>query len=203
MAQITDISELDTDQQYSYADYLNWQFDQAVELIKGKIFKMSPAPRTNHQRISFVLSGMLFNHFNLQECYAFAAPFDVRLYDRKKSKKENKDIHTVVQPDLSVICDKTKIDEFGCNGAPDLMVEILSPGNSTKEMRLKFDLYEEVGVREYWIIDPDHKIAHVFYSDSAGKYKLSKIYVHDEELQSVIFDDLKIDLREVFPEETF
>ena len=106
---ITDINELDLDKTYSYADYLTWQFQEKLELIKGKIFKMSPAPSTNHQRISMELAGILYNFFKPHQCNLFAAPFDVRLIDKKKSTLD-KEIFTVVQPDLCVICDETKID---------------------------------------------------------------------------------------------
>ncbi|MBN2663703.1 MAG: Uma2 family endonuclease [Bacteroidales bacterium] len=203
MATITDISELNPNGVYSYADYLTWRFEQVVEIIKGKIWKMSPAPKTGHQRISFKLSGIFYNNTNLKSCDAFAAPFDVRLYNKKKSSKANKDIFSVVQPDLCIICDKEKIDELGCLGAPDLIVEILSRGNSKKEMRVKYDLYEESGVREYWIADPEHQTVHVFALDVDEKYQLSKIYLREDVLQSVIFKDMKIDLQEVFPEENF
>jgi len=203
MAVITDISQLDPDSKYTYTDYLTWEFDEAVELIKGKILKISPAPRTRHQRISFYLSGKFFNYFNLDSCDVFSAPFDVRLFDKTKSEKARKEIHTVVQTDLSVICDQNKIDEYGCIGAPDLIVEILSPGNSTKEMRTKFNLYEESGVREYWVADPEHQTIHLFYADEQDKYQLSKIYLYEDVLQSVIFPELKINLKGVFPEEAF
>lgn len=95
-----------------------------------------------------------FNHFNNQPCEAYAAPFDVRLYNCTRSLKADRDIYTVVQPDLCIICDLEKLDERGCLGAPDLVVEILSPGNAVREMKIKKELYGESGVREYWIVDP-------------------------------------------------
>ena len=147
------------------------------------------------------ISGMLFHYFRKHKCNLFAAPFDVRLYDKKKSAKANKDIFTVVQPDLCIICDNEKIDELGCIGAPDLIIEILSPGNSKKEMRTKYNLYEELGVREYWIADPDHQTVHLFFMNEKEEYQLDKIYLREDMLASVIFSDLKIDLQEVFPEE--
>jgi Uma2 family endonuclease len=203
MAVITDISQLDPGKDYTYADYLTWKFDEAVELIKGKILKMSPAPRTRHQRILRNLNILFNSVMNFEQCEYFIAPFDVRLYDKTKSQKARKEIHTVVQPDLCIICDQNKIDEYGCIGAPDLIVEILSPGNSTKEMRTKFNLYEESGVREYWVADPEHQTIHLFYADEQDKYQLSKIYVYEDILQSVIFPELTVDLKDVFPEETF
>ncbi len=195
---ITDISQLDLNKTYSYADYLTWQFEQYVELIKGKIWKMSPAPRTSHQRISWNFTGLFFNYLQKKACKAFAAPFDVRLYDKKRYEKANKHIFTVVQPDLCVICDNSKIDDFGCLGAPDLIVEILSPGNSKKEMRVKYELYEESGVREYWVADPERQTVQVFTLNENDKFETKKIFVSDDVMHSFIFEDLQIDLNQVF-----
>jgi Uma2 family endonuclease len=195
---ITDISQLNMQGTYSYADYLAWQFEQFVELIKGRIWKMSPAPRTIHQRVAWNLVLIIGNYLKQKECKAFSAPFDVRLFDKKKSVKINQEIFTVVQPDLCVICDNSKIDEYGCLGAPDLIIEILSPGNSKKEMRVKYDLYQESGVREYWIADPEHQTVQVFALNEQEIYQNRAIYVHDDVMQSYIFPDLKIDLTEVF-----
>ncbi len=198
MTTITDISQLNMQGTYSYADYLAWQFEQFVELIKGRIWKMSPAPRTIHQRVAWNLVLIIGNYLKLKDCKAFSAPFDVRLFDKKKSVKTNQEIFTVVQPDLCVICEKAKIDEYGCLGAPDLIIEILSPGNSKKEMRVKYDLYQESGVREYWIADPEHQTVQVFALNEQEIYQNRAIYVHDDVMQSYIFPDLKIDLTEVF-----
>jgi hypothetical protein len=118
MPKITHIEQLDLNQTYSYADYLTWQLNEAVELIKGKIMLMSPAPNVRHQDISN-LSRFLSAYFNHKKCRVYAAPFDVRLYDRKKSLLASQDIHTVVQPDLCVICHPEILDKQGCNGAPD------------------------------------------------------------------------------------
>ncbi|MDZ7877198.1 MAG: Uma2 family endonuclease [Saprospiraceae bacterium] len=96
-----------------------------------------------------MLSGVFYNAFQNHDCKVYAAPFDVRVYDKKRFLKANKDVYTVVQPDLCIICDENKLDDKGCIGAPDLIVEILSPSNSTKEMQTKKDLYAETGVREY------------------------------------------------------
>jgi len=122
------------------------------------------------------------------------------LYDKKKSEKVNQDIFTVVQPDLCIICDKTKIDELGCLGAPDLIVEILSPGNSRKEMRVKYELYEESGVREYWVADPERQTVHVFGLNEKEVFESKKIFVSDDVMHSFIFPDLLIDLNEIFQE---
>jgi Uma2 family endonuclease len=198
MPNIMDLSELDTvNGIYSYADYLTWQFEQTVELIKGKILQMS-APSRRHQGISRELNGLFFNHFRNHQCRLYAAPFDVRLYDKRKSVKANKEVLTVVQPDICIICDLDKLDDKGCLGSPDLVIEILSPGNSSKEMKLKKSLYEENGIREYWIIDPEHEYAFQFNLLESGVYSPATIYVNDDILNCVIFPTLTIDLNEVF-----
>ena len=192
----TDINELDLKKTYSYADYLTWQFQDKLELIKGKIFKMSPAPSTNHQRISMELAGILYNFFKPHQCNLFAAPFDVRLIDKKKSTLD-KEIFTVVQPDLCVICDETKIDERGAIGAPDLVIEILSPGNPNKEMKYKFDLYEEAGVQEYWIVNPADKTLFIYVlkeNQFIGMHPL----IEEDSIQSKLFPDLDFQLAEIF-----
>lgn len=193
---VTDINDLDLDGTYTYADYLLWQFEERLELIKGKIFKMSPAPNTSHQLISSKLQGNLFMHLKGKSCYLFSAPFDVRLFNAKKSAFANRDIYTVVQPDLCVVCDKNKLDEKGCLGAPDLVIEILSPGNSKKEVDNKFDLYQESGVREYWIVQPLDQNIFIFALSDSGIFVGLKPAT--EELHSVIFPELSINLKEIF-----
>jgi Uma2 family endonuclease len=198
MAKITHLSQLDLSQSYSYADYLTWQFSETVELIKGKIMLMSPAPNVRHQRISADLSGMLYNFFKHKKCQFFAAPFDVRLYNRQKSILTNQDIHTVLQPDLCVICNPDQLDKQGCNGAPDWIIEILSKGNSKREMQIKYALYEESGVGEYWIVYPEHQAIHQFVLDEKGCYQLKHMFVDDDIARPALFPDLAIDLAEVF-----
>ena len=195
--EITSIAQLDINGRYSYADYLRWKFEESVELIKGRLMPM-PTPTRKHQGISWQLTLKIGNHFKQRTCRAYAAPFDVRLLDRHRSAIANQDIHTVVQPDLCIICDIDKLDDKGCFGAPDLVVEILSPGNSAKEMRIKKELYEENSIREYWIIDPDRETAHQFCLTDKGVYAPPVIYIHDDTLNCAIFPDLQIDLLEVF-----
>ncbi len=148
--EITAFDQLDLNEVYSYADYLTWKFKERVELFKGKILAMSPAPSRQHQVISLNLSFELQKYLQRSPCQVFYAPFDVRL----QRQKENTEVHTVVQPDICVVCDATKLDDKGCVGAPELVIEILSPGNSRKEMNQKFSLYEEAGVLEYWLVQP-------------------------------------------------
>lgn len=187
---ITDINQLDLNGTYSYADYLLWKFKERVELFKGKIFKMSPAPNTKHQSISMNLTLGLGNIFK-NECRLFSAPFDVRFPKRGESQ-----IYTVVQPDLCIICDPNKLDDRGCIGAPDLIIEILSPGNSKKEMKLKFNLYEEAEVREYWIVDPNQESVLINVLEN-GKYNTQNPII-DDEVTSIIFPNLKIHTDDIF-----
>lgn len=197
---ITDISQLDPNGIYTYADYLRWRFEERIELIKGKIFKMSPAPSARHQKIAGRLHGNMFMYFRQSTCELYPAPFDVRLLDKRKTSRANGDVYTVVQPDISVICDKSKIDERGCIGAPDLIVEILSPGNSKKEIKTKYALYEENGVREYWVVYPSEQSLFQFVLNEEEKFVLKAAFAEDEVFNAHIFPDLQIDLAEVFAE---
>ena len=196
MKPITKFSQLDLTKQYSYADYLTWQFNERVELIRGWISKMSPAPGTSHQAVSWDIAYYFANYFRKTNCKTFAAPFDVRLLDSKKTNN-NQQVFSVVQPDICVICDEKKIDERGCVGAPDLIIEIVSPGNSKREMKTKYELYEENGVREYWIANPLEKNI-MLYVLKAKKYHLKKIYFDDDAIESILFKGLVIDLKEIF-----
>ena len=191
--EITNINQLDPLYGvYSYADYLLWKFKERVELFKGKLFKMS-APSALHQEISMRLAGELYQFFKGKDCKVFHAPFDVRLL---KESQDDKSIYTVVQPDICVVCDPEKIDKRGCDGAPDLVVEILSPGNSKKEMKYKYALYEEAQVSEYWIIDPDHQNILVYILKD-GKY-LNPINIVEGNIPSQKFPSLIIHTDDIF-----
>ena len=195
---ITSLDQLDFDKRYTYADYIKWKFEERVELLKGKLFKMA-APSSNHQEISSNLHGFLWSFLRKNPCKLYAAPFDVRL-PLPQSKVIDDKVDTVIQPDLCVVCDLSKITKKGCTGAPDLVVEILSPGNSRREMRDKFDIYEEAGVLEYWVVDPERRSVsrHVLEN---GKFKVLLPYLMDNDiLRSTLFEDLEIDLSEVFPD---
>ncbi len=193
MNYIYNFSDLDLNKSYTYADYLMWKFNERVELIKGKIFTMSPAPNTNHLQISRSLNRILDHFFHNNKCQLFYAPFDVVLSKTKDDKK----IKTVVQPDLGVICDLSKIDETKCNGAPDLVIEILSPGNSKKEMKIKYELYEENGVKEYWVIDPEHESVSVFILNKS-KFVPQKPLTTEDTLKSAVFPSLEFSVDEIF-----
>ncbi|AMR31152.1 hypothetical protein A0256_06800 [Mucilaginibacter sp. PAMC 26640] len=162
------IDDLDFSKTYTYADYYSWHFEERLELIKGKIFRMSPAPGGNHQIISVNISGELYTFLKGKSCKVFAAPFDVRLVRNEKSDKK---VKTVVQPDVCVICDLTKMaDPRSCLGAPEIVVEILSKGNNKKEIKIKYDLYEEFGVKEYWVVYPDEQSLIRYILNDEGKF---------------------------------
>lgn len=193
MATITDINQLDPNGIYTYADYLMWKFEERIELLKGRIFKMSPAPSTNHQRVFRKLFSKIDRFLEPCKCELFSAPFDVRLPNKGKNDEQ---IYTVVQPDICIICDPHKLDDRGCIGAPDLVVEILSPGNSKKEMKNKFDLYEEAGIAEYWVVFPAEETVLVNVLDN-GKYRTLRP-VSDDIIISERFPDLRIHTSTIF-----
>ena len=198
---ITDINQLDLNGTYSYADYLLWRFKERVELFKGKIFEMSPAPNLKHQRVSLLVTRYLDRFFENQKCGLFVAPFDVRLINFTKSTADNT-VFTVVQPDLCVICDQSKLDKRGCIGSPDLVVEILSPGNSKKELGIKFNLYEENGVLEYWIINQVEESV-LIYSLVNGKYIGTKPLIDEEKIISPLFQELDFEIAKIFVDQSW
>ncbi len=196
---VTDINQLDLSGNYTYKDYLNWKFDDMVELIKGKIFKMAPAPSAKHQRISRDLMLYIGNYLKNKNCEEFAAPFDVRLPLPPHQRSADK-IDTVVQPDISIICDLSKIDEKGCHGAPDWIIEILSKSTAQKDFKEKFEIYQHAGVKEYWIIHPSEQTVAPYILNEDGEYVLirQKLYVKGETIPVHTFPDFEIPLDEVF-----
>ncbi len=199
---ITSLQQLDFNKRYTYADYMAWQIKERVELFKGRLLPLA-APNVRHQEVSSNLQGRLWNFFANQPCKLFSAPFDVRLPLPVHKVKEDK-IDTVVQPDLCVICDLKKLDEQGCIGAPDLIIEILSPGNSRREMKDKFELYEEAKVLEYWVIDPVHNLAFTYQLDAATQKFIPTVPVltDQDSIKSTTFKGLTILLADIFPEDT-
>lgn len=189
--EITNINQLDLNKVYTYTDYLLWKFSEKIELLKGRILKMSPAPSRKHQEILRIINRRFDAYFYQQQCNMYFAPFDVRL-----PKKGETEIHTVVQPDLCVVCDESKLDERGCLGAPDLIVEILSPGNSKKEMKDKFEIYQEAGVREYWLVYPLDEMVLINVLEDGGYHTQNPIV--DDWVTSRIFPELKIHTDEIF-----
>ena len=189
------LADLNRDNLYTYADYFKWQFEERVELIKGKIFPMAPAANQRHQEIAGKVYFQLSNFLYKKPCKVFFAPFDVRL-PRKSNSDE--DIVTVLQPDLCVICDKAKLADIrGCLGAPDIVVEILSPSNSKKELKYKYDVYEESGVKEYWVVYTEEETMTV-YTLTNGAFVASRPLVAGDSVPASVLPGFALDLTEVF-----
>lgn len=192
---ITDISQLDLHKKHTYRDYLSWNLQEQVELIKGFLFKMTPAPSSEHQKISMSIGSAFHQYLKNRRCQVFSAPFDVRFYDIEDPSLE---ISNVVQPDISVICDPSKIDRHGCLGAPDLIVEILSPSTSEKDLTQKYDLYRSHGVSEYWIVTPIYKTVLIYTLDESGEYNPSRLFTRGDIVHSSVLKGFTLDLSEVF-----
>jgi len=188
---------LDLNKRYSFADYLTWWDDKRRELYNGFIKMMTPAPSVKHQTVSGQIFGLFWSQLRKHKCNVFHPPFDVRFPSKNGEISDNK-IYTVVQPDITVVCDKNKLDGKGCIGAPDLIVEILSLSTTKNDVEEKFKLYEENGVREYWIIHPNDETATVFFLEN-GKYQLQGIFAKGSKVKAGIFEGkIVIDLDEVF-----
>ena len=176
---------------YTYADYMTWTCEERYELIDGVTYLMSPGPTWMHQSISERISRRIGNFIEGGNCFLFYAPFDVRL---------NADAgdDTVVQPDISVVCDRSKLDAHGCVGAPDLIIEILSPSTRRHDLMLKFNVYLRAGVREYWIVDPEYKTVSVHILDN-GRY-VTNVYGETDHPSVHVLAGCEINLSEIFAE---
>jgi Uma2 family endonuclease len=193
-----EFKDLDLTKHYTYADYVKWTFDEAVELIKGRVFKMA-APLSNHQKTSGNIFRVFANYLHKKPCEVFSAPYDVRLPKPMSQRKSDKDIETVIQPDICIVCDKSKIDRRGCVGAPDLIVEILSKGTASKDVKDKFELYEESGVREYWIASIEDETVLVYRLNKNNQYQADhRPYAQGDTIRIGIFDDFVVDVEEIF-----
>jgi Uma2 family endonuclease len=182
---------------YTYADYIKWNIEERIELFKGRILKLA-APNTHHQSISGNLFLQIANFLKKLPCKVFAAPFDVRLPKYAGANKDE-EIVTVVQPDICVICNPNKLDTRGCCGAPDLVIEILSPGNSAKEVRLKYDIYQEAGVLEYWLINPVEQNLIVYSLDeNTNEFYGGKMYTNGDLIISTSIKGMNILVDDIF-----
>ena len=159
---------LDTTKRYTYADYLTWMDDMRRELYDGFVKMMTPAPSRGHQKISVQLLRHLVLYLDRKKCEVYHAPSDVRL--SKNKNKSDETIYTVLQPDLYVVCDLTKLDDRGCLGAPDLVIEITSPKTARRDLKDKYSIYEQHGVREYWIVNTSDENMMTFVLDANGKF---------------------------------
>jgi Uma2 family endonuclease len=189
------VEEPDPSLVYTYADYLKWNFEERLELFRGKIFKLS-APNTKHQVVTGSIYLSIGTFLKRQKCKPFIAPFDVRL--PVKNRKKDNEVTTVVQPDICVVCDEVKVDARGCCGAPDLVIEVLLPGNTKKEVKLKYELYEEAGVTEYWVVYPEEETIVVFILNEQQKYKSAVFYAADDTIKSASVPGFNIKLNDIF-----
>lgn len=184
--------------EYTYADYLTWPEDERWEIIDGEAYDMTPAPAPRHQLVLGELFYRLRGALEGRPCKVIPAPFDVRL--PVGNGQGDDAITSVVQPDISVICDGDKIDRRGCVGAPDLAVEILSPSTAHKDLTAKLSLYERSGVREYWVVNLERKSVLVFLLREKNGFAKSVEYRSPETLPSAVIDGLTVNLEEVFAE---
>lgn len=181
---------------FTYREYLEWDTEMRVELIDGAVYDMTPAPSRAHQRISMALSGGIWSHLgSTSSCEVYVAPFDVRL---PEGDEPDDLIRTVVQPDISVICDRSKLDDKGCRGAPDWIIEIISPATASGDYIRKLTLYEKHGVREYWIVHPVDRIVMVYCMDEEGRYGRPDIYSIEDSVEPRVIEGLVIELGRVF-----
>jgi len=180
---------------FTYADYVTWDDNERWEIIHGEAFNMTPAPATVHQLTAGEIFGQIWNQLKGKQCKVFSAPFDVRLPlgDQKEEEVEN-----IVQPDITVICDPGKLDKKGCLGTPDLVIEIVSPATSRRDKMEKFFLYEQVGVKEYWLVYPEDKLVEVFSLGTDGRYGRPDIYSEKNTIKLKVLPDLTVDLNPVF-----
>ena len=189
--------KLNSNERYSYADYLSWDDGKRWELIDGQIFCMSPSPMRQHQHISKLLGRQIDTYLSDKSCEMYYAPFDVRFVETEDNVADDY-IDTVVQPDIVVVCDPKKLDDRGCKGSPDLIIEILSPSTSRMDMTVKFELYQRFGVKEYWIVHPKDQTILVFKYLESGLYGVPGRYCAEDSIPVTLLGDLVIDLTRVF-----
>ena len=188
------MAPLPQEKRYTYADLLSWDDSTRYELYDGQPVALA-SPSDVHQTICAELLRQLANYLVGKQCKVFPAPFDVRIFEEDGDSPD--DVDTVLQPDLMVVCDQNKVDQRGVHGAPDLVIEILSPSSLRCDRLVKFNLYQKAGVREYWIVDPDSRTVSV-YTLEDGAYHAAVVYSHDLAVPVGVLDDCRIDLPAVF-----
>lgn len=178
---------------YTYADYLSYPEGERIEIIDGHIFNMAAAPSRIHQKL---ITEILFKirqyiESNKGECEVYTAPFDVILKDAEEDISNTKNI---VQPDISVICDKNKLTDKGCTGAPDMIIEVVSPFNPSSDYVRKLNLYEQYKVREYWIVNPVKETVFVYtFDENTSHFAAPENYTFKDKIKVSIYDNLEID----------
>lgn len=179
---------------YTYVDYLAWPATERYELINGEPYMMSPAPTRQHQELVGEIFLQIGNYLKGKMCKVYIAPFDVVLLEEKQNKEESK---TVVQPDITVICDRNKLDEKGCIGSPDMIIEVVSPSTASMDYVKKLNLYEKHLVKEYWIVNPKNNNVFIYLLDDDHQYSEVKVFNIKEEIKVSIFKDFTIRLNEI------
>lgn len=179
-----------------YGEYCSWPDDERCELINGIVYDMTPAPAKQHADVLSELFFAFKDYFSDKPCKVYVAPFDVRLPEADESDDR---IRTVVQPDILVVCDQKKLDQKGCRGAPDLVIEILSPSTASKDCIIKRALYEKHGVKEFWTVDPVNRLVTVYVINSAGLYDKPQMFDDQANIKVSIFEGLEIDASKIFP----
>ncbi|MCX8086245.1 MAG: Uma2 family endonuclease [Rhodocyclaceae bacterium] len=182
---------------YTYADYRCWPEEERVELIDGVAWAMGPAPSRRHQEIVLEIARQIADALEGSPCRPYIAPFDVRL---PQADEADEWVKTVVQPDIAVICDKSKLDEAGCRGAPDWIVEVLSPATVARDQITKRALYERAGVREYWIVHPSDRVVTIYLWEN-GVYGKPAIQELTETTAATILPGVIIDWARVMRED--
>lgn len=184
---------------FTYSEYKTWKEEERWEIIEGEAFDMSPAPGTSHQKVSGEIFRQLANFLDTRPCQVFAAPFDLFLPEEEEKPDE---ISTIVQPDLLIICDEANLSEKGYTGAPDIVIEILSPSSASRDQIIKRDLYERKGVKEYLIVDPAGKIVWQYVLKN-GAYGKPAVFDFKSSPASEVLPDLRLNLRKVFDMEDY
>ncbi len=183
---------------YTFADCLIWSEKERIEIIEGDAVMMAPPSRI-HQEILTELTRQLANFLEGKRCKVYPAPFGVRLFEKDGDSPE--DVDTVVEPDISVVCDREKLDEYGCKGAPDFVIEILSPSTQRHDQLVKLSLYQRAGVREYWIVDPENKTVRVMLQDSGNggnTFRVHEVYGAEDVAKVSVLDGCFVELAKVF-----
>lgn len=183
-------------ERYTFADILTWNEHERIEIINGEAVMMAP-PLRIHQEILTEITRQIANFLEGKPCKVYPAPFGVRLFEKDGDAPE--DVDTVVEPDITVICDSSKLDRYGCKGAPDMIIEILSPSTQRHDRLVKLNLYQRAGVREYWIISPDERAVQV-YLLSDGLFRPYEVYSMDDIAKVNTLDGCFIELGKVFAE---
>ena len=180
---------------YNYADYMSYRENERVEIIDGHIYAMSLAPSRVHQKIIATLVIEIGNYIrsNKGSCEVYPAPFDVFLFDEETLES----CRNIVQPDISVICDKHKLTDKGCAGAPDFIIEVVSPYNPSSDYVRKLSLYEHYKVREYWIVNPMEQTIFVYKLEDNMQYGSPKAYTFKDKIKVGIYDMLEINFADI------